>query len=197
MLSQLRQSTKTILWVVIVAFVGMIFVVWGMNLRKSGGVEAGFVGRVAGDRITVDEYRNEVANQRQVYYQDQDRRPGVYAEKEIADLAWESVIQQHLLWREATDQRLLATDEEVLLEIQTNPPPFVRAQPIFQTDSLYDHSKYLQALSDPNFDFSFLERYVRASLPLQKLQEYMSSAVTNYPAWVPMMLVVYYGTVKP
>ena len=85
MLSQLRQSTKTILWVVIVAFVGMIFVVWGMNLRKSGGVEAGFVGRVAGDRITVDEYRNEVANQRQVYYQDQDRRPGVYAEKEIAE----------------------------------------------------------------------------------------------------------------
>ena len=92
MLSQLRQNTKTILWVVIVAFVGMIFALWGMNLRRSGGVEAGFVGRVAGDRITVDEYRNEVANQRQVYYQDQDRRPGVYAEKEIADML--SGIQQ-------------------------------------------------------------------------------------------------------
>jgi hypothetical protein len=177
MLSQLRQNTKTILWVVIVAFVGMIFAIWGMNLRKSGGVEAGFVGRVAGDRITVDEYRTEVSNQRAGYYEDQNRRPGVYAEKEIADLAWESVVQQHLLWREATEQGLLATDEEVLLEIQTNPPTFVRAQPIFQTDSVYDHSKYLQALSDPNFDFSFLERYVRASLPLRKLQEYMTSTV--------------------
>lgn len=177
MLSQLRQNTKTILWIAIVAFVGLIFTVWGMNLRSRGGIEAGFVGKVGGARISVEEYRNEVGNQRAMYYENQNRRPGVHAEKEIADMAWESVVQQHLLWQEAIDQGLLATDEEVLLEIQTNPPPFIRAQPIFQTDSVYDHSKYLQALSDPGFDFSFLERYVRATLPLQKLQEYLTSAV--------------------
>ena len=62
MLSQLRQNTKVILWVVIVAFVGLIFVVWGMNLRSSGGPEAGFIGRVGRDRITVEEYRSEVTN---------------------------------------------------------------------------------------------------------------------------------------
>jgi peptidyl-prolyl cis-trans isomerase D len=177
MLSQLRQNTKMILWVVIVAFVGLIFVVWGMNLRKSGGPEAGFIGRIGRDRITVEEYRNEVTNQRAAYYESQGQRPGLQAEKEIADRAWETIVQQHLLWREANRNDFMATDDEVLMEIQTNPPPFIRTQPIFMTDSVYDHSKYLAALNDPAFDFSFLETYVRATLPLQKLQEYVASSV--------------------
>jgi peptidyl-prolyl cis-trans isomerase D len=177
MLAQLRQNTKIILWVVIVAFVGLIFVVWGMNLRSSGGPEAGFMGKVAGDRITLAEYRNEAANQRAAYYESEGERPGAQAERAIADRAWESIVQHHLLWREATEQKLLATDEEVLFELQSNPPPFIRAQPVFQTDSVYDHSKYLAALSDPSIDFGFLENYVRATLPLQKLQDYIVSGV--------------------
>jgi peptidyl-prolyl cis-trans isomerase D len=177
MLAQMRQNTKTIMWVVIVGFVGLIFTVWGMNLRSRGGMEAGFVGRIGKDRIALDEYRGEVQNQRASYYESEDRRPTVQAEKMIADNAWEAIVQRHLLWNEATERGLLATDDEIRLEIQTNPPPFIRAQPIFQSDSAYDHSKYLEALDDPAFDFSFLETYIRATLPLQKLQEYMASGV--------------------
>jgi peptidyl-prolyl cis-trans isomerase D len=177
MLSQLRQNTKIILWVVIVAFVGLIFVVWGMNLSKSGGPEAGFIGKVGSDRITVEEYRTELTNQRAAYYESEGQRPGLQAEKQVADRAWETIVQQHLLWKEARKQRLMATDEEVLMELQSNPPPFIRSQPIFMTDSVYDHSKYLAALDDPAYDFSFLESYVRATLPLRKLQEYVAAGV--------------------
>jgi peptidyl-prolyl cis-trans isomerase D len=177
MLAQLRQSTKAILWIVIVAFVGLIFVVWGMNLMRSGGVEAGIVGKIDGQRITVEQYRNELANQRAAYYQDKGRRSGAQAEDEINQLAWNSLVQSHLLWREVQQERLVATNDEVYLELQANPPAFIRAQPIFQTDSVFDQGKYLQALQDPQYDFRPLEEYIRATLPLQKLQDYVAASV--------------------
>ena len=177
MLSQLRKNTKIILWVVIVAFVGLMFFVWGMNLRRSGGLEAGVVGKIDDARITVEQYRNEVANQRAAYYQDKGARRGAQAETEINDRAWDTIVQNHLLIREVQRERLLATEDEVMLEMQANPPAFIRAQPIFLTDSVFDHSKYLAALSDPQYDFRPLEAYIRATLPLQKLQEYVAAGV--------------------
>jgi peptidyl-prolyl cis-trans isomerase D len=195
MLSQLRQSTKTILWIVIVAFVGLIFVVWGMNLRTSGGPEAGFVGKVAGERITLDEYRTEVSNQRAIHYEQSKQRGGPQVEQAIRELAWDTIVQNHLLWRAATSERLLATDDEVLIEIQTNPPPFIRSQPVFQTDSVFDQSKYLAALSDPRMDFRFLEAYIRATLPLRKLQDYVVSNIRVTDAEARTLLAMMQETV--
>ncbi|MFZ1947985.1 MAG: peptidyl-prolyl cis-trans isomerase [bacterium] len=177
MLAQLRQSTKVILWIVIIAFVGLIFVVWGMNLSRSGGLEAGIAGRVNGERVTTEEYRNAVTNERAAYYQDKGRRSSTQAEEEINQKAWDSLVQNRILWNQVALERLTATDEEVFLELQANPPAFVRAQPVFQTDSVFDPEKYLQALQDPQYDFRPLEQYIRATLPIQKLQEYMVSAV--------------------
>ncbi len=177
MFARLRQNTKIILWLVIVSFLGLIFLVWGMNVRRSGGLEAGVVGKIADARITVEEYRNEVANQRAAYYQDKTRRRGAQAEQDINEKAWDAVVQNHLLWKEVAREKLAATDDEVLIEMQANPPPFIRSQPVFQTDSVFDQSKYIAALSDPQYDFRPLEAYIRATLPLQKLQEYLVSGV--------------------
>jgi peptidyl-prolyl cis-trans isomerase D len=177
MLSQLRQNTKIVLWIVIVAFIGLIFVVWGMNLKKTGGVQAGIIGKVAGTRVTVEEYRSEVANQRAAYFQDKTRRHDTQAEQDINQRAWDAVVQNHLLSREVRKQQLAATEDEVMIEMQANPPPFIRSQPVFQTDSAFDQSKYIAALSDPQYDFRPLESYIRATLPLHKLQEYLVSGV--------------------
>lgn len=175
MLAQLRQRTKTILWIVIVAFVGLMVFVWGMNLKSRGGPEAGVVGRVGNRRITLDEYRNELANQRAVY-RSQNRRIDSQAEREIADQAWENIVQRYLLWQEATKRNLQPTPDELVRAMETNPPAFIRSQPIFQTDSLYDHQKYLQALTDPRFAVQ-MESYFRANLPIQKLQDYVTASV--------------------
>jgi|GEM_PF-6872874 len=177
MLAQLRRNTKIILWLVIVAFVGLMFFVWGMNLKRSGGVEAGVVGRIDDVRITVEEYRNEVANQRAAYYQEKGSRRDAQAEVEINQRAWDAVIQNHLLVKEVDREKLAVTDDEVLLELQANPPAFIRSQPVFQTDSAFDHNKYLAALSDPQYDFRPLEAYIRATLPLAKLQTYIAAGV--------------------
>jgi peptidyl-prolyl cis-trans isomerase D len=177
MLAQLRRNTKIILWVVIVAFVGLMFFVWGMNLRRSGGVEAGVVGRIGDTRITVDQYRNEVANQRAAYYQEKGNRRDAQAEVEINQRAWDAIVQNHLLIKEVNKENLAVSDDEVMMEMQANPPAFIRSQPVFQTDSTFDHTKYLAALSDPQYDFRPLEAYIRATLPLVKLQNYIAAGV--------------------
>jgi peptidyl-prolyl cis-trans isomerase D len=178
MLSQMRQNTKTILWIVIVAFVGLIVVGWGMQQRTgSGGPEAGYVGSVGGTRITTQEYRTELENQRSAYYQQYGRPKGAEEEKQILDASWESIVRRHILHSKIENWNIVTTDDEVLREIQYNPPPFIRSHPAFQTDSLFDHQKYLQALSDPRVDFSFLENYVRQSLPFGKLEDYLAGCV--------------------
>ena len=48
MLKQLRENTKTILWVVVVAFVVSIFAVWGMNQRDGGGGQPGEQSNIIG-----------------------------------------------------------------------------------------------------------------------------------------------------
>ncbi|MFH1220110.1 MAG: peptidyl-prolyl cis-trans isomerase [Candidatus Eisenbacteria bacterium] len=190
MLSQLRQNTKIVLWIVIVAFVGLIFVVWGMNLKRSGGVEAGFIGKIGNTRITVEEYRNEVANQRAAYYEDKGQRRGAQAEEEVNQKAWDAIVQNHLLSQEVQREELQISDDEVALEIQANPPAFIRSQPVFQTDSIFDPNKYMAALEDPQYDFRPLEAYVRAALPLQKLQDYLVSGVRVTDQEVRMMLAM-------
>ena len=177
MLSQMRQNTKTILWIVIVAFVGLIVVAWGMNYSRTGGAEAGIIAKINGERVTVDEYRNEVANQRAVYYQEKGRNYGSQVENELNQKAWDTVVQNRLLMREVMRQKLSVTDDEVLLELEANPPAFVRSQPVFQTDSAFDHDKYIRAIQEQPEAFVGLEAYIRQTLPRQKLIDFLASGV--------------------
>ncbi len=175
MLAQLRQQTKTILWIVIVTFVGLMVFVWGMNLKSRGGPEAGVVGRVGKHRITLDEYRTELYNLRAAY-QNQNRHIDSQTEREIARRAWENIVQRNLLWQEAEKRHLFPTDQELVNAIRTQPPSFIRSNPYLQTDSSYDHQKYLAALQNPRFAIQ-MESYFRKNLPIQKISEYVGACV--------------------
>jgi len=178
MLRQMRENTKIVLWVVIVAFVGLIIVGWGMQQRTGrAGPEAGYVGSVGSTRITSQEYRSELDNQRSAYYEEYGRPKTVDEEKEIVDASWESIVRRHVLYGKIEDWNIITTDDEVLREIQYNPPPFIRSHPAFQTDSLFDHQKYMEALRDPRVNFTFLENYIRQTLPFAKLEDYLAGCV--------------------
>jgi len=178
MLKEMRQNTKTVLWIVIVAFVGLIIVGWGMQQRTGGGgPEAGYVGEVDGARITTQAYSRELQNQRAAYAEQYGRPRGAETEQAIMDAAWDAIIRRHILFEVLDRWNISASDEEVLREIQYNPPPSVRSHPAFMTDSLFDHQKYLSALADPRADFSSLEDYVRQTLPFTKLEDLLAGCV--------------------
>jgi peptidyl-prolyl cis-trans isomerase D len=190
MLAQMRKNTKVVLWIVVVGFVGFMFYNWGMNRVQTGGPEPGVVGKVGDERISWDEFRTELRNQYQAYFEQEGHRPDAATERQMSEQTWESLIQRRLLYMAASHEGLEASDDEVLMEMQSNPPPFIRSHPAFQTDSVFDQSKYINALADPSLDFTFLETYVRESLPLQKLQDYISSCVRITDEEAKMLMTV-------
>ncbi|MFC1799623.1 peptidyl-prolyl cis-trans isomerase [Candidatus Eisenbacteria bacterium] len=186
----MRKNTKVVLWVVVVGFVGFMFYNWGMNQVNTGGAEPGVVGKVGDERISWDEFRTEFRNQYQAYFEQEGRRPDAAAERQMNEQTWEALIQRRLLYMAANQEGLDASNDEILMEMQSNPPPFIRNHPAFQTDSLFDQSKYINALADPSLDFAFLETYVRESLPLQKLQDYIGSSVRITDEEAKMLMTV-------
>ena len=180
MLKQLRENTKTLLWIVVVAFVVSIFAVWGMNLdspsRRPQNENA--VGIVDGEPITRTLYSNSFT---QVYEQMKQQRGGEYEPNQmerlmLAEQAWELAIQNILMAKEIDKHRITVGDEELVDFLRRNPHPTL--QQVFRTeDDQFDYQAYLQSLSDPEVDWTELERWGRNLLPELKLQTYISSQV--------------------
>ncbi len=180
MLKQLRENTKTILWIVVVAFVISIFAVWGMNLRSPSTrrQDQDVAGSVDGDIIPWQTYRNtftELLSQLKAQ-RGEDYNPSASENRMLADQAWELTIQRILLQREIKRLDITVTDNELVTFLRRNPHP--QLQQIFRTeDDQFDHQAYLNALADPSVDWTELERWGRAILPEIKLQTYLSSQI--------------------
>ena len=180
MLKQLRENTKTILWVVVVAFVVSIFAVWGMNLTSPSQqmAEEGVVGIVNGISITRVDYSNsfsEVLDQlRQQRGEGFELSP--MERRMMTEQAWELAIQKILMSHEMADLKITVSDNELVDFLRRNPHPTLRQ--VFQTDDgQFDYQEYLDKLSDPTVDWTDLERWGRSVLPELKFQAYLSAQV--------------------
>jgi parvulin-like peptidyl-prolyl isomerase len=180
MLKQLRERTKTILWIVVVAFVVSIFAVWGMNLRTPGSrtEDREVAGTVDGELIYRQVYeRNftELFNQ----FKLQRGEDYVMTETErlmLANQAWEMTIQKILLRKEIERQEIIITDTELVAFLRSNPHPSLRQA--FQTEEgQFDYQAYLEALSNPEVDWTDLELWGRSILPEMKLQMLLEAQV--------------------
>jgi peptidyl-prolyl cis-trans isomerase D len=180
MLKQLRENTKTILWIVVVAFVVSIFAVWGMNLRTPGSrtEDREVAGTVNGELIYRQVYeRNftELFNQLKL----QRGEDYVMSETErlmLTNQAWEMTIQKILVRKQIEENEIKITDSELVAFLRSNPHPALRQT--FQTeDGQFDYEAYLQALSDPEVDWTELELWGRSILPEMKLQMLLEAQV--------------------
>ncbi len=171
MLQQMRQNTKVILWIVILAFVGLIFAVWGMDLKRSGGSSrTGAVGKVNGRQVSADAYNQAYQQEVEAYQGQTDLpvMPGVV--KALEERAWERVVNQKIIEENVARRGIVISDDEVVLNIRTNPPDFVRQSETFQKDGQFDYQKYVQYVNDPSIDWRWLEKYFREQLPMAHLQ---------------------------
>lgn len=183
MMQQLRESTKVIMIVVSIAFVGLMVFEWGMDYSgTSTGVGTRTqLGSVDGAEISIDEYQNQY---RLLY--DQAQRQALDGQlsseelRQIEEQAWDNAVDQALLKREASRRNIGLTDTEIIEYIRSNPPQDLVALPAFQTDGQFDPQKYEAALSDPALapTWAAYEEQLRRSLPLQRLQEQIVAGVT-------------------
>lgn len=175
MMRQLRESTKVIMVIVAISFVGLMVFEWGMDLsgRSSQQGTGTSLGSVNGAEITVDAYQRQYQI---LYEQAQSEAPeGLSRERldEIEQQAWEDVVNLTLLQQAAEERGIRVTDSELVEYIKYNPPPDLASMPAFQTDGQFDLAKYQAALADPSLEQTWMEyeRQLRTTLPIQKLQE--------------------------
>lgn len=183
MMKKLRESTKIIMILTSIAFVGLMVFEWGMDLsgRSAFSGTQTRLGSVNGADISMEEYQNQY---RILYDQAQQRAgdEGLTPEqlRQVEEDAWRDVVNLTLLRREAERRGIHLADSEVVEYIRSNPPPDVARLPAFQTDGQFDIEKYRQALADPALrdTWAEYERQLRLTLPIRKLEEQVLAGIT-------------------
>ncbi len=175
MMQQLRESTKVIMVIVAVAFVGLMVFEWGMDLSGRSSQQGGAtsLGSVDGADISVEDYQRQYQI---LYEQAQSQSPeGLTREQleQIEQQAWDDVVNLTLLRHEARERGIRVTDSELVEYIKFNPPSDIVSMPAFQTGGQFDIAKYQAALADPTLQQTWIEyeTQLRVTLPIQKLQE--------------------------
>lgn len=175
MMQQLRESTKVIMVIVAISFVGLMVFEWGMDFsgrtsQQGGGTS---LGSVDGAQISAEDYQRQY----QILYEQAQSQSsdGLTRERleQIEQQAWDDVVNLTLLRHEARERGIRVTDSELVEYIKFNPPSDIVSMPAFQTDGQFDLAKYQEALVDPALQQTWIEyeNQLRATLPIQKLQE--------------------------
>lgn len=182
MMRQLRDSTKVIMIIVSIAFVGLMVFQWGMDLggRTATGGQPTALGRVNGTEIRLEDYQRQYQN---LLEQAQQAKPEGLSDAELARLeeqAWDNVVNLTLLREEARRRGIDVSDTELVEYIKYNPPPEMVNMPAFQTEGRFDLQKYQQALADPALADTWreYETQMRETLPILRLQEQVIAGVT-------------------
>jgi peptidyl-prolyl cis-trans isomerase D len=174
----MRENTKIILWIVVVAFVVTIFAVWGMDLQTgSSSVDPTILGRVNGIPITRSQYQlvyEQLAAQMRATTQDNQLN---YSQQALVSTqAWENIVYGILTDHEIRKMGISVTDEEILGYLRNTPPPEIQ-QYFIDDQGNFDNQAYQTALSNPEIDWTSLERLARQRIPRLKLNRYLTTQV--------------------
>ncbi len=164
MLQFLRTRMKTILWVTVFAFVGTIFLSWGM-----GGAARKSVSRVAvvnGEAISPQEYYKRLQQVQQYWSQmlGDNYTDELAKQLNIEKQVMEGLIKDKIMEQKAREMGLRVTNGEIIAKIKTFPE--------FQTAKKFDAAKYNAAIKTPRNSriWPSIEADLRKQLLREKLE---------------------------
>jgi len=168
MLNLIRQHAdswmvKTILWLIIFAFLGTIFYSWGMG--GAPGSRAGVVASVEGIEIPYGEY-DKTFNNLINFYRDQFKSQfseDLIQRLDLKTQALDALIHRKLLLLESDNLNIQVSDEELVAQIQS--------LPAFQKDNKFNqtyYDNYIQFNRLTKLDF---ETGQREALRIEKLEK--------------------------
>lgn len=179
-MNQMRDKMHIMLIILVVAFMGTIIFDWGMNYLGSkgvGGGPRGVVGIINGTEIPYDDYFRQIQNEYMRVKEITGSEPNELRLHQIRDEVWDRIVNQTLLQEEIEKYNIKVSDEEIIYTIKNNPPEYLKQNPTFLTDGEFDPQKYMQAVANPDVDWSQIEQYIRLSKPSQKIQNLVMSTV--------------------
>lgn len=179
MLKFMRDHLSRTFLVLIVGFIAIVFVFWGVfpDSGMGGGLGNAEVASVGGEKITLQEFQNAVNRDMDSY-----RAMGMDLPKEmmmnIKAGALQGLIQQKLMLVEARRLGIAASDKEVMDEIQRMPFFQDKDKKTFTTDM------YKKVLAANNLSPGQFEQQVRESLTNQRMVKFLEARIRVTPAEV-------------
>ncbi|MEE2659382.1 MAG: peptidylprolyl isomerase [Candidatus Latescibacterota bacterium] len=147
MMTKLRESTAIIMWIVILAFVGLIVVEWGADYSgTSTATTSGSIGSINGEEISLRYFQEAVRNAaRQRSSADRGNNSQMIRE------VWDAMVGDILIRREVDRLGIEISDAEVAHYARSSPPPAVQALPTFHNEEgEFDPALYSQFINDRN-----------------------------------------------
>ena len=179
MLSLIREHAdswliKSILWLIVFAFVGTIFYSWGVG-ENSSGSSGGVVATVNGSEITQAEYERTFDNLINFY---REQLPNQFSEELIQKLdlkkqALDILIQKKILLLKANELDIRVSDQEVVNQINIIPT--------FQKDKVFNNTIYQNYLNYNRLTPLEFEESQREAVLLEKISNLIKSNVKVSP----------------
>lgn len=165
MLKAMRNNLKSLsitLWLVIFAFIGTTFLVWGWR-STSGGGRGAIVARVGGEPISLEEYQWTYSEYYRLYQK-------IYGEKfdekvldeiNLKEKVLQEVIDRHLVLQEARKKGFSISPQELARHI--------KGYPAFLEKGVFSRDRYLKVLSLNRLTPEKFEESLREDLLYQKM----------------------------
>ena len=159
---------KSVLWLVVAAFVGTIFYSWGMGRVAE---QQGMVAEVLNEKISYDEYREALDNLYNMYRNAVKGKnvEDVIPQSQLKKAALNAVIQRKLLLNEAKKMGMEVSNKEVIERI--------RSMPAFQNDGKFDKSYYLNFLQYNRIGAKNFENNQRIAMLTGKIENLIRNSV--------------------
>lgn len=177
-MQKMRENTKIILWVVVIAFVVTIFAVWGMDLQTgSKNNDPSVIGKVNDVPISASQYQMLYDQMARSISQNNPNKEISYAQREIMmNQAWNSIVYNILTKEQIERLKIGVTDDEIRYFLRNTPPPEIK-QYFLDDKGEFNYQAYQAALNNPDIDWTNLEDLARERIPLQKLQTFLQNMV--------------------
>ncbi|MFH0765527.1 MAG: peptidylprolyl isomerase [Calditrichota bacterium] len=169
-MTTLRSQMKTILWILVFAFLGTIVFSWGMGGFKEKS-QAGIVGQLHNKDIDFMDFEKYVQMQVERASRNKETPPAEDELKKVREESWDNYVESQLKNRDAKRLKVTVSDREIAHIIENYPPAEVQQAEIFQKDGKFDLPTYQNFLRTPNATRFLLgmEESVRNYLIEQKL----------------------------
>ncbi|KAA0259229.1 peptidylprolyl isomerase [Deferribacter autotrophicus] len=159
-----KRLLSIFLWLVIAAFIGTIFLVWGMGGKTK---QANFAIKVNDYEVSFAEYQKEYENFSNTLKSllGGNLPDNLDINKQVID----GIVEKYLLIDEANKKGVFVSDIEVLHEIQKIPS--------FQTNGKFDGKRYMEVLKLNRMTPSQFERSIRTELIVNKMKALIENSV--------------------
>ncbi len=162
---------KVVFVVIVLSFIGTIFLVWGKGDQGSGGTRS-YAAKVNGTKISLDDFQRSYYRLRGIYEQLYGRSLSPELEKQmgIRKMAMETLIESELIRQAARKMGISVSKDEISKAIAE--------VPAFQKDGASNFDQYLQILKSNRITPADFEESQKEDILIKKARQQIKDKAT-------------------